>query len=263
MISFRVVNEFGRPQPDNQFSIAQKEPSDQRPALGQERETEIQQILTRNLFNEPAMDAQPNHVNASPPVQTQPSLGRFQLVGTIAGAGNKSIAILKDRSLNHQVIVALGDAVEGLGVIRFIDAKRIEVILNDTGKSIWLEVGQADSTAALEVQLLPAGPDRWVLRRSDLELLATKPDLAFSAITFEPRYLGDKVAGYEVVKVRENSLPFRMGLRQGDLVTEINARPINRFEQILEMYSNLQQFDELTIAIVRAGKKHNLRYEIH
>ncbi|MBN2053985.1 PDZ domain-containing protein, partial [bacterium] len=77
-----------------------------------------------------------------------------------------------------------------------------------------------------------------------------------------PRYLGGKLAGYEIASVRPDSLPHRMGLRQGDLLTAVNERPIRNFEQLFEIYQVLPDVDRIRIDLVRAGAARTLTYEV-
>jgi general secretion pathway protein C len=68
--------------------------------------------------------------------------------------------------------------------------------------------------------------------------------------------------GLKVTYVKPNSLIYRLGLRRGDIITNINDISIRTPEDSFSAFERLKNSDSVTITVLRNGSKVELRYEL-
>jgi type II secretory pathway component PulC len=79
-----------------------------------------------------------------------------------------------------------------------------------------------------------------------------------TAVKAGPRFVGWQLDRYAPTDARVGGAP----LRRGDIVAAVNDRPIERPEQLQEVFEHLRTADELVIHGERDGRAFRLRYAI-
>ena len=191
---------------------------------------------------------------------------KLELKGTITGDPKHSFAIIEDNDKKKQDLYRLNDTIK--------DAKLVK-ILED--KVIILRNGQEE---ALLMAFEDTMPDRKFLKkkaaRSVERISGTKYRLDREAVTdamgdltqfmsqlsLKPHYVSGKPAGFQISKIKPGSLISKMGLRNGDVIKNINNMTIDSPEQAIEVYQQLQNESSLSIEVERRGRKKTYTYEI-
>ena len=60
--------------------------------------------------------------------------------------------------------------------------------------------------------------------------------------------------GFKISKVRRGSLPYQLGLRSGDILTEVNGRAIDSVDAALELLPRLKSARNVSVTLSRRGK---------
>jgi type II secretory pathway component PulC len=68
--------------------------------------------------------------------------------------------------------------------------------------------------------------------------------------------------GFKLIGVRPNSLYRAIGIRSGDVIMQINGEELSSPSKALELFTKLQNSNEITLDIMRGGKKQTLQYKI-
>lgn len=71
-----------------------------------------------------------------------------------------------------------------------------------------------------------------------------------------------KTMGVRVARVRHKSMISRIGLKPGDLLNSINGFDLSSPDTALEAYSKLRTAENLTLSIVRGGRKLQIDYRV-
>lgn len=172
---------------------------------------------------------------------------RFRLAGTFCsyGAGENWRAILDDTLAGIQVIVAEGGVYKDVTVARIL---RDNVVLRSEGREerLWLswrtaETAGADTAAETAADVpetagaadrfggLQVGARRWVFQRDALleyyQELRDEPDRLLQAFdSLRPLYDDEqKITGYELAIEGEGDFFAAAGLREGDVVRQVNS----------------------------------------
>ncbi len=69
-----------------------------------------------------------------------------------------------------------------------------------------------------------------------------------------PSLVDGETKGFKLYGMRRASLPARLGLKNGDLLTQIEDRPLGSMEEALAVYAAVKKADKVDFTIVRAGE---------
>ena len=81
-------------------------------------------------------------------------------------------------------------------------------------------------------------------------------DSAFAA----PRYVDGKngervVQGFEISRIKEASIVEQMGLRNGDVILEVNGEPLDGMPTVMRLLSGIQNAPQTKMTVLRGGLK--------
>lgn len=81
-------------------------------------------------------------------------------------------------------------------------------------------------------------------------------------VEVEPVMKDGKFAGFRILALRPPEMWLRVDLAPGDVVTEINGRPIGRDTEAFEVFRSLATAPELRVSYQRDGRPRELRLAI-
>jgi len=68
---------------------------------------------------------------------------------------------------------------------------------------------------------------------------------------------------YKITYIKPNSIFTKLGLRQGDILLEVNGRKLKNDYDAWNLYKNINKFDEVKLKILRNNKTKVVSYEIN
>ncbi len=74
---------------------------------------------------------------------------------------------------------------------------------------------------------------------------------------------GSKLQGYRITRVEPNSKFDKLGLKTGDLITKVNNRVLNSYNDVLSVYKNIDKLSALQIVVKRDNQEKEFVYEIN
>ncbi|HKK33170.1 MAG TPA: PDZ domain-containing protein, partial [Desulfomicrobiaceae bacterium] len=72
----------------------------------------------------------------------------------------------------------------------------------------------------------------------------------------------DGSTGFRVTRIRPNSVFAKLGLRNNDVVAELNGAPMQSQGELLETIQGLQSGEEVAISVRRGSRMTSLRYRV-
>ena len=66
--------------------------------------------------------------------------------------------------------------------------------------------------------------------------------------------------GFKLFGLRPNSLPKRLGLLSGDILTEVNGKQLDSLNRAVALFGLLRSAEQLTLVILRRGEERRLSY---
>jgi hypothetical protein len=161
----------------------------------------------------------------------------------------------------------LGDTIPGLGEVSRIAPRWIELVdpAGHHGRLSLLGLepaaGRGSDTAMSESP--PAAPWAARIHKLDEQNYEVDRDLVRELVTgaarpggmrFIPKLEQGEVKGVRVFGVTAGSIPFALGLHNGDTLEAIDGAPLKDLNQLLELYARLDQLSAVELAGTRAGK---------
>ena len=227
-------------------------------------------IVQRDVFN--AVRQAPA---AAPPPPTAADL-HLKLVGTSHLSWTKPFAILEDDNTHDQATYQLGDQIPDAGQLTAVDSDK--VVIDHGGTPITLQIpqeAQGDAPAAPSpapiMNMMPPmfgrdvhriGPNEFLMHRSALERNLQNMGQLFTQMRAIPNVENGKTDGFRLSEVVPGSLFAQMGLRNGDLVTNIGGQVLNDPTQAITLLNSLRDSNSLQITVNRGGRPTELNYDI-
>ncbi len=207
-------------------------------------------------------------------------LGTFILRSRTDSASNKSIAVIKNMENSKIKGYSEGQLVD------FVTSEKVEVVkIDDCEVTIRRAEGPELITCGNELQSVFAkspssssGRNKpsvkskkssasgvskvsegvYQIERRMFDELLAEPSSLITEAKIVPRNDGIKIFG-----VKSRSVFYKMGLRNGDIVHQINEVALNDVENALSLFTDLRGQSEFTVDFTRRGKRKSNRYTVY
>jgi len=187
------------------------------------------------------------------------SLDQYLLIGTIINSDRKFCrAIIAAKNDKSQHLYAPGDSLAG-GTI--VDIRRNEADIRINGRTLTLTV---EHTFVAQV----APPKKKIQRK---EISISKDTVAsiyanasklLPSVRIEPYINNDTTEGYTIKRLANNSIFYRYGLRNNDIIKEVNGVPLTDISEISRQYERLKESSRVEVTVQRNGQPVVLHYDI-
>jgi general secretion pathway protein C len=210
----------------------------------------------------------------------QKSLG-LKLVGTVVADDPMiSRAIIDNRKTREQEAYREGD---NAGKVRIKKILRNKVVIT-TAKGDELltiepeEFGKGRQTLRAQQQAAAQPPaaqkpsaarrqpatvrGRSRVSRQDVEEALANPEEVMGELNISQHMQNEQPSGFRVTGFKSNSILARLGLRNGDVVTDVDGEPVSGPEQAEELFERLVEGGTFAIKIQRRRRPRMLRFNI-
>jgi general secretion pathway protein C len=236
-------------------------------------------ILDKNIFHAIVKETKNSPPKAKPdenPTNLEKTPLEIRLRGTAVRDGGSSFAIIEDRRSRKEDLYHIGDTIQGEAKITQILRDRV-VILRDGKKeilelSVTKEKGRRPQGRAVTSKKQPAavpgkgirrlGSNRWSVSSEELESAKSNMSQLMTQVRVTPNFTEGQPDGFKLLSIKRGSLFERLGLRNGDIVRQINGASLDNPQRALELYGGLESGQTITLGILRRGKEQTLRYEL-
>lgn len=239
-------------------------------------------ILKRNIFTAPLPPPPSPKIETTSILKPAP-LPALETLIEISGIAyfpsGCSFVIIKDKKTNIENIYKEGEKVGESKIIKILKDK---VVFEYDGKSISLNLENKSSSTSLviskeegpKVTISPKLPEA---PKVPEELLSFDVDFnnTISALITDrklmenlsvtPNVIEGKVEGFKVSNLPEDSLPYKYGLRNGDIVKRVNGVIIDSINTAFKVYNQIRNSNTqiVTVEILRDNKPILLTYRLN
>jgi general secretion pathway protein C len=184
----------------------------------------------------------------------------FDLKGTVACNSSFGFIFIEERDTHKQKLYRLGD---NIGSAKLTKITRNTATLNSGGREITLKV-----KATLEGPLLPNSPDRATSRSMTLskkmvnENLTDLKSLMKNAVV-RPFLSKGVQEGLIISNIAPDSLYEKMGLQNGDIIIDVNNKPMQSADNLLQTVNLIQSGSSIVVNVKRNGKIETINYSFN
>lgn len=194
---------------------------------------------------------------------TKPTLN-IELVGTIyLGTASTSLATVREKGYDEADIYKVGDQIIGQEGAFIAAVERNRLIINNKGVKECFDLSKGEeSTESLGSiahsggeGLQPVGGGKEVVLDSPYVESELGPGFGkiIDAARFVPNTSDNAMNGFKIFAIKPESLLARVGLQNGDVITQVNDTSLKLPEQGFAFYQALQDEKEVRLQILRNG----------
>jgi general secretion pathway protein C len=184
-----------------------------------------------------------------------------------------SYSIIEDLGAHKQGVYGINAAVPGGATVKTIEWDR--VILSHNGKDEILELASKSplgaSAKASPASLVPAptgsgiqstGENEYSVPRAEVDSALENMSQLFTQIRAVPHFEGGQSIGFRLFAIRRGSLFDRIGLKNGDIITNINGTEMNDPARAVGLIQELRDASNLRVGAIRNQQPLDLTYNI-
>jgi general secretion pathway protein C len=232
-------------------------------------------IHKRDIFNSAPPPAPAVEVQA--PVVTPLKL---KLWGVALHTNSRSsYSIIEDQGTRKQGLYGIDAAVPGGATVKAIEWDK--VILDHNGKDEVLELASRGTlggatkpanplTASLSTSpgaisgggIQATSENEFTVPRAEVDSALENMSQLFTQIRAVPHFEGGQSIGFRLFAIRRGSLFDRIGLKNGDIITNINGSEMNDPSRALALLQELRDVTDLTVSLIRNQQPQQIHYGI-
>lgn len=113
-------------------------------------------------------------------------------------------------------------------------------------------------STVLEMAVNQLGPGQFVLSREELLATMRRPEQAHLLGQYTPNPLGGALLAQSPV----GSLPDKLGLKAGDVITRINRKMLSGADDVAQLNEQMVNSEDVSMLVIREGKKINIGIQV-
>jgi general secretion pathway protein C len=191
----------------------------------------------------------------------------------------QNAAILEDLKSGAQDIYRAGDKI---GQSELMAIGPDHVILKREGREVKLHMflDETRSAAPARTQQLPApvtpgqsedngdqdpiaqqtSPGQWIVSRQALTEQMGDLNFFLSNVMIKPHFQDGQPAGFQIAAVKPGTPMHALGMRRGDIVKSVNGISVTKPDDLVNMYAQVQQMEQVQVEVERGGEIQTFTY---
>jgi general secretion pathway protein C len=209
-------------------------------------------IVDRHVFG--TADASQASVEVENQEDAPPTNLNLELKGTIVAKGQgDTVAIIAEPD-GSEKIYKVGEAVPGGATLHAVFMDR--VLFRRAGKLETLSLPRADQTTANATRPTSRRTTRNQTNAGSLqEVINRNPVRLTDVIRPQPVFRDGKQQGYRVYPGRQRQQFSQLGLRPGDMITQINGMALDDPARGMEVFRSLGDATQVSVTVERNGQE--------
>jgi general secretion pathway protein C len=233
------------------------------------KRTFVRPIVKRNIFDPDAVGAEVDEGDSTADKQTDLAV---KLLATVVAEPSRysSALIAEDKRDGQTMGYGIGDSLLGEGEIIKIEQQRV-VIRRNNGDIEYLAMKDDDGKNKKrsrkksddDSEVTKDGENRFIIERSLVEDAVNNIEKLATQIRVVPHKGPDgEIDGYRLSAIRRGSLFDKLGVKNGDIVHDVNGHSLTSADGALKAYQALQNESSFTFEVTRRNKKQTFEYEV-
>lgn len=218
-------------------------------------------IINAHLFGEAIAEEAVAEQTQSEIVDAPETSLPLKLKGTLAsGNPDYAIAIIEDG--REEKMYRIDDVVRRGVTLHAVQPH--QVILSRSGQLEALKLPIPEESAASRSAVRrPARPVSATRRASLQQTITNNAPALQEIISPRPYFVGGQQRGFRLYPSKDRQKFAALGLRPGDIVTEINGMPLTNAQQAAQVFSQLANTQSVTVMLERNGQRQSLTLDVN
>ena len=235
----------------------------------------VKNIINRSIFDSSKVNEK---LSAKPDLNPEDGVLSdldVTLLGTVVAVPVEySVALIKDNKSNTSSPYALGDNLLNDAQIIGVEQKRV-LLKRSNGSIEYNEIGEQEDEGGSRSKSKGAaggdddggvtkeGPNKYIVDQAVLDQLLENPEQLASQVRVIPhKDEGGQIDGYRLSGIRRNSIFYKLGVKNGDIIHNVNGMPLDSMSNAMDAYNSLGSSKNFSFEITRRRQKQNFDYEV-
>jgi general secretion pathway protein C len=216
-------------------------------------------IIERNLFNTQSGTEQQAELVVFE--NLQPTSLKLTLLGTVTGDQDKAFAVIQNSQGQQQQLYRIGDTIEN-ATLKMILREKVVLHVNSKDEILEIEKGETKKTPRSSERSGATDSSNITVKRSQIEDSVKNVNTLMQQARVRPHFTNGKADGLSLTGIKPNSIFHDMGLKSGDIITNVNGDNIESVEDVLKFYKSLQSAESVNLTLKRRGRMKTIDYNI-
>lgn len=225
-------------------------------------------IIERNLFGSPDKKLGKNIDDEFEDVE-QTSLN-LTLIGTVSGNQEDTRAVIEETGTRKQDIYKTGDSIQNAIIDRILRCQVIFKVGDKYEKLIMEKIVSPKESPFLKrkwkknTQNLSKKIKKTtiLLNLKDIQKFFNDYEQLLSQIESQLHYKDGRADGLRMGRIKTGSLFYKLRIRNGDILQQINGKNLSSLEDIDELYENLKSGIQTSLQVKRRGRIIIFNYKV-
>jgi general secretion pathway protein C len=192
-------------------------------------------------------------------------VAEFDLKGTIAGTDSFGYIIIEEKASKKQRLYKLGSMI---GSARVVSISRNTATINKGGRNVTIKIKQTPegpvlgSSRAAYARPAPRNISRARMAIDRSEVTEKLQDLQsiMTDAQIRPYFESGAQQGFIISNIKPNSLYQKLGLRNGDVILDVNNKQMQGADDVMELVNLMQSGQNIALNLKRGGKPQSINY---
>jgi type II secretion system protein C len=202
--------------------------------------------------------------NSKQSVQT---LAKYNLKAIYFRSNDEGWITIEEKSGDKSYILAQGEQIDGYTLFKLFKNYILFIKDNKEFKLEFKEEIGANSSFSEPLnnqkQEIIIKNNGAIISRDYLNSYTSNIEKIWKDIAIDEIKNGNKIEGFKISKVVENSDFEKIGLKKGDVIKAINNNALNSYADALRVYNSIKDTTYLNIEVLRKNEVVELNYEIN
>jgi len=130
------------------------------------------------------------------------------------------------------------------------------------GRGVRTPAARGNAPASTNLRVERLGNNVFAIDEASVAQLTGNINQFMTQVRLVPYFEGNQSAGYRIAAIRPGTAFEQLGFRGGDVLQQVNGVNLSSPEKMYTIFQNLKDEKQVTVDIIRQGKKNTLKYEI-
>lgn len=215
-------------------------------------------VEKKNIFGPFAERTKPQVNKDSQPAAPAVPL---DLIGTFVTEGERPYAIIEERNKKLQDVFMIGDPVFEGGKLTKVFADRVEILRGGQVEVLTIDLGPTGPSSD-GPSGPPSGGETIEVASAEVDSALANLPLLMTQARAVPYFKDGQSIGLRLFAIRAGSLYEKIGLRNGDILKNINGSSLGDLSQALGIFQQLKDQRSLTVTLERNREERQFNYQI-
>jgi len=153
-----------------------------------------------------------------------------------------------------------------IGSSRLVKITRNTAIIKSEGREITLKIKQTPEGSLLSRSQTPQAhmpSSGMALSKSEVNEKLRDLKTIMTQAAVRPYFEGGEQEGFIVSDIKPDSIYQKLGIQNGDIVTEVNGNQMQSADDLLQMINIMQSGGNIALSLKRNGKVETINYSFY